>query len=64
MRSAWPDPPFPAQGNLEWATNGPYQSMWTCNQTADGHYGNINTSNCFTGPDGGVYFYMLRQAAR
>lgn len=47
---------------MEWATLGPYGSLFTCEQTRD--VWPVDSHACYTGADGNAYFEGMRQAAQ
>lgn len=59
-----PQQPAPAQSGppaMEWATIGPYGSLFTCEQARD--VWPVDSHACYTGADGNAYFEGMRQAA-
>ena len=60
-----PAQPAPAQSGppaMEWATLGPYGSLFTCEQARD--VWPVDSHACYTGADGNAYFEGMRQAAQ
>ena len=60
-----PQQPAPAQSGppaMEWATLGPYGSLFTCEQARD--VWPVDSHACYTGADGNAYFEGMRQAAQ
>lgn len=60
-----PAQPAPAQSGppaMEWATIGPYGSLFTCEQARD--VWPVDSHACYTGADGNAYFEGMRQAAQ
>ena len=60
-----PQQPAPAQSGppaMEWATIGPYGSLFTCEQARD--VWPVDSHACYTGADGNAYFEGMRQAAQ
>ena len=60
-----PQQPAPAQFGppaMEWATLGPYGSLFTCEQARD--VWPVDSHACYTGADGNAYFEGMRQAAQ
>ena len=60
-----PSQPAPAQPGspaMEWATLGPYGSLFTCEQARD--VWPVDSHACYTGTDGNAYFEGMRQAAQ
>lgn len=47
---------------MEWATLGPYGSLFTCEQARD--VWPVDSHACYTGADGNAYFEGMRQAAQ
>lgn len=47
---------------MEWATLGPYGSLFTCEQARD--VWPVDSHACYTGSDGNAYFEGMRQAAQ
>ena len=47
---------------MEWATIGPYGSLFTCEQARD--VWPVDSNACYTGADGNAYFEGMRQAAQ
>lgn len=60
-----PQQQAPAQSGppaMEWATLGPYGSLFTCEQARD--VWPVDSHACYTGADGNAYFEGMRQAAQ
>lgn len=60
-----PEQPAPARSGppaMEWATIGPYESLFTCEQSRDAWP--VDSHVCYTGADGNAYFEGMRQAAQ
>lgn len=60
-----PAQPAPTQSGppaMEWATIGPYGSLFTCEQARD--VWPVDSHACYTGADGNAYFEGMRQAAQ
>lgn len=60
-----PAQPAPAQSGppaMEWATLGPYGSLFTCEQARD--VWPVDSHACYTGADGNAYFEGMRQATQ
>lgn len=60
-----PQQPAPARSGppaMEWATIGPYGSLFTCEQARD--VWPVDSHACYTGADGNAYFEGMRQAAQ
>mgnify|MGYP002712098795 CR=1 FL=1 len=60
-----PAQPAPARSGppaMEWATIGPYGSLFTCEQARD--VWPVDSHACYTGADGNAYFEGMRQAAQ